>query len=70
VLSRLASPSDADFYAQGIAQGVGYFGYFAAALGFRYYPAPPGRYSVSVECVNFLASGATLSAGPIEIRLK
>ena len=37
-------------------------------LGFRYYPAPAGRYTLSVECVNFIAGGA-LSTGPMELEL-
>jgi hypothetical protein len=38
-------------------------------LGFKYYPAPPGSYSVSVQCVNFRADGAKITAGPMLIRL-
>jgi hypothetical protein len=38
-------------------------------LAFKYYPAAPGVYSVSVECLNFLPGDAKLVAGPIEVRL-
>ena len=38
-------------------------------LGFKYYPAAPGTYTVTVQCVNFLAGGGKITAGPILVRL-